>query len=32
MLKVGGFPEFLPKEQRIFDKLMKTIENNYKLF
>ena len=32
MLKVGGFPEFLPKEQKIFDELVKIIEKTYKTF
>ncbi len=30
MLKVGGFPEFEPMEQNIFDKIIDLIEKNYK--
>ncbi len=32
MLKPGWFPEFLPKEQAIFDKLIEIIESTYKSF
>ena len=32
MLKVWGFPEFLPDQQKIFDKIIKILEDVYKKF